>query len=593
METLFNGLLKLSLCAIPVIVAAVAIRFALRRMPKVYSFALWLAVFASLVVPLRFGVEFLTPVNRTAQQITAAVTEELTKSETTSHVAVTVPHNMQTILSEKNSVQTVPQLTQNSIGFAPELWHVWLCGIMVLAAFEIVNFKGIYDKTRFAFKKQDNVWLCDEVKMPFVYGIFKPKIILPSDISPASEKYVIQHEQNHLRRKDYITKPLCFGIVILHWFNPFVWLAFCLMIKDMELSCDEQVIKNFDTQDVKEYCTSLLSFAVKDKPYRIGAVLFGEGNCSMRIKNILNFKQPKKITAVVLSLCILLAGCTAFATGEAETNSTAEGTKPAGNSAVTSESTDESSSKDATSESSRDPEFVFDHDPETEDGLDDGLYHKVEDEDADNSDDVCGYPESEYFKGDDSEETDSMTHTGQFADPEDDEEFKEFLKDIDSSGVYINGDTGDVAVIHLPSITAGSFAKPFDTSDEAIMITRGYTGNYPQHNGIDWSAPHGTEILAAGDGTVVWAEEGTAGYGYYVVIEHYSEFHTLYAHCSELLVKTGDEVKKGDVIAKVGCTGNSTGNHLHFEAMYGEWDADKEANGEQSAYRFNPADIVG
>ncbi|MBR5252011.1 MAG: peptidoglycan DD-metalloendopeptidase family protein [Oscillospiraceae bacterium] len=580
METLFSSVLKLSLWAVPVILLALVLRFALKKAPKCYILALWLAVFASLVLPLRVSVKLPQPVESVGYQF----------SQTELAQAVQQAVVPQTEITFSDTQTVLPPV--KTIGFAPKMWHIWLCGIMVLAAFEIVNLKGIYDKTRFAFRKQDNVWLCDGVKMPFVYGIFKPKIILPSDISPADEKYVIQHEQNHIRHRDHITKPLCFVIAVVHWFNPFVWLALHFAAKDMELCCDEQVIKQLDTAQVKEYCACLLNFAVKDKPYRIGTVLFGEGNCSMRIKNILNFKQPKKITAVVLSLCILLAGCTAFATGE--TNSTVEGTKP------NSTNLTESNSENTTGESKRDPEFIFSHDPETEDSLDennddaadnaqgpvrDNCYPEKEDED------VCGYPTSEYFEDD--KKTDGMTHTGQFADPEDDEKYREFLEDIDSSGVYLDKDTGDVAVIHLPNIVAGSFAKPFDTTDEAIMITRGYTGHYPQHNGIDWTAPYGTEILAAGDGTVVWAEKSTVGYGKYVVIEHYNGFYTLYAHCSELLVSVDDEVKQGEVIAKVGCTGNSTGNHLHFEAMYGRWDAEKESNGEMSTYRFNPADIVG
>ncbi|MBQ7007096.1 MAG: peptidoglycan DD-metalloendopeptidase family protein, partial [Oscillospiraceae bacterium] len=129
--------------------------------------------------------------------------------------------------------------------------------------------------------------------------------------------------------------------------------------------------------------------------------------------------------------------------------------------------------------------------------------------------------------------------------------------------------TGFPEVIHLPVLEVGKYVFPFDMTNESIRVSRGYVGQYPKHDGIDFSGPFGTEIFASADGKVIKSEESTTGDGNHVVIEHANGYYTLYAHCSELLVKEGDEVKQGDVIAKIGCTGNSTGNHLHFEFGFG------------------------
>ena len=118
-------------------------------------------------------------------------------------------------------------------------------------------------------------------------------------------------------------------------------------------------------------------------------------------------------------------------------------------------------------------------------------------------------------------------------------------------------------------LEAGKYVFPVDMANENIRISRGYSGQYPSHDGIDIAGPYGTEIFASADGKVIKAEESTTGDGNHIVIEHANGYYTLYAHCSELLAKVGDEVKQGDVIAKMGSTGNSTGNHVHFEFGFG------------------------
>ena len=596
MQNLFNAILKISVSAVPVIVVVLCLRQFFKKYPKSYSFALWLIVFASLAVPFKIPVNIALPTEKVTEEITQTIVQEFTfeslqnnaieqtegqraeqnKDGNTAKVPVVVQKTEQ-------STVTAPQNIAQQKMFTLQLWHIWLGGLLVLMAFEIVNLKGIYDKTRFAFRKEGNIYLCDEINKPFVFGIVKPKIFIPSDISPQNEGYVIQHEQTHIARRDYITKPLCFAIASVHWFNPFVWLAFYLMEKDMELSCDEKVAKFLDTDGIKQYCTALLAFAVKDKPYKINAVLFGEGNCTMRIKNILNFRQPKKLTAILLSICVLFAGCTAFTTGETAN----ENTENENNTAllyvehleegVLKTITDENSVKviseilasqnwqEGTADCLSEFKITLDgneyyyhsdcgtiNDNKTDQSLSLNDTHKSEidriiasmpqTEKASESNNTCGYPTQEYF----TEETESVKET------ETADQWSAFPE-----------------VIHLPMLEMGKYIFPLDMTNETVRINRGYTGQYPKHDGIDFAGPFGTEIFASADGKVIKSEESSVGDGNHVVIEHANGYYTLYAHCSELLVNEGDEVKQGYLIAKMGSTGNSTGNHLHFEFGFG------------------------
>lgn len=789
MQNLFNAILKMSVSAVPVIVAVLCLRRFFKRYPKSYSFALWIVVFASLAVPFKFPVNVSLPTETAAAEITQTIVQEFAAAPQQNGTDVgyaqstennSAPSGITAAtenITQQNSEETAAaqQISAQKL-FTLQLWHIWVCGILILLAFEIVNLKGIYDKTRFAFRKEGNIYLCDEINKPFVFGIVKPKIFIPSDISAQNEQYVTQHEQTHIDRRDYITKPLCFAVAAVHWFNPFVWLSFYLMEKDMELSCDEKVARTLDGQGIQRYCTALLAFAVKDKPYKINAVLFGEGNCAMRIKNILNFKQPKKLTAIMLTLCVLITGCTAFATGEtAEEGTSTQNDNPYGftHNIETEDSLD---SKDGLSYEElwvaenesvgvmwfSDAAFVGDSATEglriyttiansvgdiasfvsaknfsptdiADDVKDDFEYLTVqygidalaavnpskiyttfgtnalvemseedfineyvemiktfrekfptaqiyvcsvppvtkqlaEDRDIQafktedmqrineqlaqtaNSNgayyinlhqvltDENGYLKEEYAAADGMHLTPQaysvwvqylMTHTvdiagdnpnlkcpvGEGFEIDDKQYYQTETSETDQPETYTLPFVGadeydmpaDLSQAEYYTVQAGdtptSIAKKFVISldelyamnpwieekltvgdsvcvtnpvigwpiggGEGMSISRGFAGQYPSHDGLDIAGPYGTEIYAAADGKVVKSEESTVGDGNHIVIEHQNGYYTLYGHCSELLVSVGDEVKQGDLIAKMGSTGNSTGNHLHFELIFG------------------------
>lgn len=148
---------------------------------------------------------------------------------------------------------------------------------------------------------KDNIYEMNNLETPFVFGFIKPKIYIPANLSTEESKYIILHEQVHINRKDHIIKIIGFAIVTIHWFNPLVWIAFVLMNRDMEFSCDEKVLKLAD--DKKLYATTLVSLATEKKIVHYGPVTFSAGDVKKRVENILNYKKPK-IWVTIISVCI-------------------------------------------------------------------------------------------------------------------------------------------------------------------------------------------------------------------------------------------------------------------------------------------------
>jgi hypothetical protein len=159
---------------------------------------------------------------------------------------------------------------------------------------------------------RDNIYLADHIASPFVIGVIRPKIYLPSSLPEAEHSYVILHEQTHIRRLDHLTKILAFLALAVHWFNPLVWVAFILTVKDMEMSCDERVLRLMGSDIKGAYSTSLLSLATGRRLINGSPLAFGEGNIKGRIKNVLNFKKP---AAWVVAVSVLLV--TALSIGSA------------------------------------------------------------------------------------------------------------------------------------------------------------------------------------------------------------------------------------------------------------------------------------
>lgn len=286
----------MSITASYVILFVVLIRLLLKRAPKIFSYLLWSVVFIRLVSPFNFESGFsLIPVNKETlpQNIIYSQTPEIQSGIAVIDKAVNSYFPSTVLEASGNPIQVW-------VGLGGTLWVV---GIIVLLAYSIFTAIRLSNKLSGASLLQDNVYESENIATPFVFGIIKPKIYLPIGLSEREIDYIIKHEETHIKRFDHVIKPLAFLVVCLHWFNPFVWIAFFLMSDDMELSCDEKVLKEMGNGIKKDYSSSLLSLASGKRIIGGCPLAFGENKTKGRIMNILNYKRPAFwiiVAAVVL-----------------------------------------------------------------------------------------------------------------------------------------------------------------------------------------------------------------------------------------------------------------------------------------------------
>jgi hypothetical protein len=177
-----------------------------------------------------------------------------------------------------------------------------------MAIYSMASYVMLKKKIRTARLVSHNVLECENIQSPFVLGILKPQIYMPSGLSGNERTYILKHEQVHIKRFDYVVKPFAFLVLCIHWFNPFVCVGFILMSRDMEMSCDERVIKELGSGIKREYSNSLLAMAVKGSLISGSPLAFGESNVKNRIKNVLNYKKPSFWFAVASAVLAVVVG---------------------------------------------------------------------------------------------------------------------------------------------------------------------------------------------------------------------------------------------------------------------------------------------
>lgn len=312
MEQIFVKVLNMSAAGGVVIAVIVLFRLLLRRTPKKYSYLLWLAVAFRLLCPVSlssvFSVFALQPLRPAESSMASGVSglEYISYSPLPSSGAV----------SAMDQGPAVPQAALEGISPAPRFsWEtagaaLWIVGAAVIFSIAICRYIGLRRRLFAATRLEGNVWRSEKVASPFILGAFRPRIYVPYWLEGAELRYVLQHEQHHIRRHDPFFQLLAFCLLALHWFNPLCWLAFYLMRRDMEMSCDEYVLGKGGSP--KAYGTLLLSFASHYHFPLPSPIHFGEGDARRRIKNILRFRPGGRWSAVPAGLlvCLALAACT-------------------------------------------------------------------------------------------------------------------------------------------------------------------------------------------------------------------------------------------------------------------------------------------
>lgn len=292
---LFGRILNMSMTACVVILIVLAARLILLKAPKKFSYVLWAAVLFRLLCP----VSIPSPVSL-LEWFAPPATESGTIDYVTfepDYEALRTPV-FETVFADDAVTQSIP---------VPVLELIWGSGILVMLLYGVYAVLRTRHMTVGAVNLRENVYLSDYVPTAFVSGVVRPRIYLPSALSEGEREAVILHERTHIRRRDHITRGLAYLALCLHWFNPLVWTAFFVSGTDMELSCDEAVLRKLGREVRTDYSQSILNLAVGRKSIA-DPLSFGGGNLKRRITNVLNYRKPAVwITAAAVILAAALA----------------------------------------------------------------------------------------------------------------------------------------------------------------------------------------------------------------------------------------------------------------------------------------------
>ena len=304
MQAAFARILNMSLTGSIVIAVVLLARLFLKRTPKIYSYALWAVVLFRLLCPLSItaGLSVLKPIPvtmRTTPGVSSIVYQPVQQALSRGGY---VPAVQQQPVSDQESEQAEPEMTALQIAA-----YVWLAGASVMAIYSVVQYLTLRHRLVGAAPYREEVYLADHITTPFVLGVLRPRVYLPSETPEGERAFIIAHERHHIRRHDPLWKLLGYAALCLHWFNPLVWLAFALAGKDMEMSCDEAVIRLLGEDVRAEYSQALLRLATHKKIITGMPLAFGEGDTKGRVMNMAKWKEPKLWVSLI---CLLL--CTAI-----------------------------------------------------------------------------------------------------------------------------------------------------------------------------------------------------------------------------------------------------------------------------------------
>ncbi len=308
MTHLFTEVLNMSISASLLILVVLIFRMLLNKAPKYINVLLWGLVAVRLVCP--FSIE---------SGMSLMPETELFFSESNSEVTNNYPldleatenmteYNVGDALGE-NIVVDVPAIEQNQISVLAVLAVIWCVGAMTLGVHTVVSYMRLKGKIDTAVLLKGRIYQSENVDSPFVLGVLRPRIYMPFDMEGRGMEYVIAHEQAHIKRMDHWWKPLGFMVLIIHWFNPLVWVSYGLLCKDIEQACDEKVVKDLGRSQRADYSQTLLSFCT-NKNMIACPLSFGEVGVKGRVKSVLKYRKPKIwVVAVSVVACVVVAMC--------------------------------------------------------------------------------------------------------------------------------------------------------------------------------------------------------------------------------------------------------------------------------------------
>ena len=305
MSEIFLKIVNMSISAGYIVLAVLLLRLLLKKAPKWITVVLWGIVAVRLVCP--FSLESALSLIPSKETVSPSIMTDPLPTINTGILAINSAINP--IIGE--SLAPTPGSSVNPLQiWIPILTVVWVLGMVALLIYAVISYARIKKQIGTAVLLCNNVYQSENVESPFVLGIIKPKIYLPFGVDEKNLEYVVAHEMAHIHRKDHLWKPLGFLLLTLHWFNPLMWLGYVLLCRDIELACDEKVIKALDREGRDDYSEALLTCSVNRRMIAACPIAFGEVGVKARIKSILNYKKPAFwiILAAVVA-CMAVAVC--------------------------------------------------------------------------------------------------------------------------------------------------------------------------------------------------------------------------------------------------------------------------------------------
>ncbi len=280
------------------------LRFPLRKAPRKYSYMLWSILGIRLLCPFSFSSAlslfnlFRTETDGGRMSFDAAQN-------------IAAPAAVPAAPSAAHSLSQAAEQTQTADFLPFILFAVWAAGAAALSVYNLVALARLKKCISGAVNIGGNIYECAAISNAFVIGIFRPKIYVPSALSDKERSFIISHERTHISRLDCVIKPIALIALCVHWFNPLMWLSFFLMVRDMEISCDERAVRGLDAEARRDYASALLNISLRQNRITSGGILaFGESSIKQRIKNVLSPRKPTLwITAAAASVIIIAAVC--------------------------------------------------------------------------------------------------------------------------------------------------------------------------------------------------------------------------------------------------------------------------------------------
>lgn len=327
LKNIFVYLLHNSIAVCVVILTVFAVRLFLRRAPKKYSYILWAIVGIYLLCPIRLSspISIYSLINNVSDTFLEHHSLPLNAKNFADKNKTYNEKNQKTKDSNKskfdnvsstNKNQKTKQNQNNTAGTenisqsltVTTTAYIWLCGCIVLLVRNLFLIWRTKQTVLMAIRRKDNIYESEYISTPFVLGIVRPKIYIPFNLSEQEREYILKHEQYHIRRKDQIIKICAYILCVIYWFQPLIWFAYFVMVRDMEMSCDEYVLKNSKSDIRAAYSTSLLKLATKTGDFNAGLPSFGESDIRKRVKNIMKFNAKKKWVSVVAAIAVVIVG---------------------------------------------------------------------------------------------------------------------------------------------------------------------------------------------------------------------------------------------------------------------------------------------